>query len=554
MVQLEPFELEFVNQSTNKANTMKTIKPWTAYVLIIGGFAGGVATVVGLNGGTKPSVALAQRAPFAKTVGSTTGENIETLRGLNTSLADLAEYVKPAVVHIRATNQRLSDDEGKRIPISGSEGSGFIYRADGYVITNDHVVSGSKNVTVILNNGKEYPGKVMSAPEFDVAVIKIEAQNLPTLGIGNSKGVRPGEMVMAIGSPFGLENSVTFGHVSALGRENAISDMEGIPGNSNSTRFYPDLIQTDAAINVGNSGGPLVNIEGQVIGMNSSIYSRSGGSNGIAFAIPSNQVRFLADMLIKNGKVVRAALGLVPRDLKPFEKEEKKIGAGAYVVEVQPGSPADKAGLKEGDIITNIQGKTITSQMDLRNSMLENAPGSTVSVEYWRGGKTAKTSAKIEAAKEIVQQVPKPRMRENLEDLFGEGAPNINDLRKRLEERFKGQGDSKEKDVEPLGDERPKARLGVSIANIDDDERKTHKLPKSVSGVVVTSVEPGSVAEKFGLLPGDVVESIGNKAVGNVSALTEAVGNYKKGESVKIKISRYSSENTSISVEKTIKF
>jgi serine protease Do len=533
---------------------MKTIKPWTAYILIIGGFAGGVATVVGLNGGLKPSVAIAQRTPFAKTVGNEVGTNVETLRGLNTSLADLADYVKPAVVHIRATNQRLVDGEGKRIPLSGSEGSGFIYRADGYIITNDHVVSGSKNVTVILNNGKEYSGKVMSAPEFDVAVIKIEGQSLPTLGIGNSKSVRPGEMVMAIGSPFGLENSVTFGHVSALGRENAIPDMDGGLGASTSTRFYPDLIQTDAAINVGNSGGPLVNIEGQVIGMNSSIYSRSGGSNGIAFAIPSNQVRFLADMLIKNGKVVRAAIGLVPRDLKPFEKEEKKIGAGAYVVQVQPGSPADKAGLKEGDVITNIQGKTITSQMDLRNSMLENAPGSTVNVEYWRNGKAEKTKAKIEAAKEIAQQAPRARLKDNLDDLFGQGAPNMDELRKKLELQFRGKDKAEEKEVEPLGDERPKARLGVSIANIDDEERKTHKLPKSVTGVVVTSVEPNSVAEKFGLLPGDVVESIGNKAVGTVSSLTEAVSNYKKGETVKIKISRYSSENTSISVEKSIKF
>lgn len=540
---------------------MKTIKPWTAYVLIIGGFAGGVATVVGLNTGGKPSLAVAQRSPFAKTVGNNAGENMETLRGLNSSLANLADYVKPAVVHIRASNQRATDEEGKRVPISGSEGSGFIYRADGYVITNDHVVSGNKNVTVILNNGKEYPGKVLSASEFDVAVIKIEAQNLPTLGIGDSKGVRPGEMVMAIGSPFGLENSVTFGHVSALGRENAIPDMEGGGGLASSTRFYPDLIQTDAAINVGNSGGPLVNIEGQVIGMNSSIYSRSGGSNGIAFAIPSNQVRFLADMLIKNGKVVRAALGLVPRDLKPFEKEDKKIGSGAFVVSVQPGSPADKAGLKEGDVITAIQNKPISGQMDLRNSMLENAPGSSVSVEFWRGGKSQKANVKIEAAKELMPNPPsnsRPRIQDNLEELFGpngQSGPRLDDLRKRLEEQFKGRSEQKEeKEVEPLGEARPKARLGVSIANVDDEERKIHKLPKTVSGVVVTSVESGSIAEKFGLLPGDVIDSIGSKAVGNVSSLTEAVSSYKKGDSVKIKISRYSSENTSISIEKSIKF
>ena len=537
---------------------MKTFKPWTAYVMIIGGFAGGVATVVGLNGTVKPSTAYAQRASFARPAGNVSGENIESLRALNNSMANLADYVKPAVVHIRATTGRATDEQGRRVPMSGSEGSGFVYRADGYVITNDHVVNGQKDVTVILNNGKEYPGKVLSAQEWDVAVIKIEAKNLPTLGMADSKVVRPGEMVMAIGSPFGLENSVTFGHVSALGRENAIQDLEGM---ASGTRFYPDLIQTDAAINVGNSGGPLVNVEGQVIGMNSSIYSRTGGSNGIAFAIPSNQVRLLADMLIKNGKVVRAAMGLVPRDLKPFEKEEKKVSSGAYVETVQPGSPADKAGMKTGDIITKIGNKAISGQMDLRNSMLENAPGSTVQVEAIRDGKTQNFSVKIEAAKEITAPKAKtvtPKV-EDLGDIFGPNGPDMEELKKRFRDQFKrnfppSDQDSKtEKDVEPLGTE-GKVRLGVSIANIDDAERKTYRIPKSVKGVVVLSVEPGSVAERNGIKVGDVIEVLGSKSVTSVNELTDAVSGLKKGDSSRIKLNRYPTENAAVTIEKTLKF
>ena len=528
---------------------MKTVRSWTAYALIVGGFVAGVATVVSMSGGLKSAVAYGGPGPTAKLVGNTSPEEATTLRNLNSSLVNLSEFVKPAVVHIRSITSRAADNSGKMIPISGSEGAGFIYRKDGYVITNDHVVSGANEVTVITNDGREYKGTVKRAPEWDVAVVKIEGKEFPTLSIADSKSVLPGQMVMAIGSPYGLENSVTFGHVSAIKRENAVPDASF----GQAERFYPDLIQTDAAINVGNSGGPLVNIDGQVIGMNSSIYTKTGGSNGIAFAIPGNEVRFIADILIQKGKITRSQLGVYPRDLKPFEKTEKKVNGGAYVNDVSPGSPADKAGIKKGDIVSKIGSKVIDGQIDLRNSMLEIAPGTSIKVDYLRDGNSKEVTVTLEEAKPI-----KPKANADLAPFDGKdgdifGAPDMKDLQDQLKKRLKMAPDKSldESDVEPLKE--GKAKLGVSIGNLTPESRKKNNIPGTIHGVLVEGVEPGSVASKNGIEVGDVIESIGGKKVETMDQLSSEVGHLNWGSRSHIKVHRFG-PSSEMTFEKDITF
>ena len=523
---------------------MNTFKPWTAYAVLAGGALLGFGTVVGINGGIHPAAAVAQSRPALQPVGATSGDNPVTLKALNDMGVNLAEYVKPAVVHVKTVTQRSQDSEGKRIPISGSEGSGFVYRADGYIITNDHVVSGAKEVSIILNDGRELPGKVTSAPEWDVAVVKVDAKDLETLAMADSKQVKVGQMTMAIGSPFGLENTVTFGHVSALGRENMIPDYF----RGGDTRFYPDLIQTDAAINQGNSGGPLVDVDGRVIGMISSIASRNGGSNGIGFAIPSNQVRFLADQLISKGKITRSMIGVVPRNLKPIEMKDLGLKAGAYADDIAPGSPAEKAGLKKGDVIVAVEGEPIETQMDLRNSMLKNAPGKTVKIDYVRGGKQSSVSIKLEEYKRPASAKLPTDPNGDLGDIFGGDGkmPNIDELRK----RFKIEPNT-EQDVEPLRE--GKARLGVGIESITEDSRKQYKIPAGLQGVMVSSVEPGSVAAKLGLQVGDILTGIGDQKITSVVDVTSAMATVKIGDQKQIKVERYS-QSGHVSIDQTVTF
>jgi serine protease Do len=515
---------------------MKTVRSWTAYALIVGGFFAGVATVVSVSGGFKPDYAIGKSAGVARLVGNTSAEESTTLRNLNSSLVNLSEYVKPAVVHIRSVTSRASDSSGKMIPISGSEGAGFFYRKDGYVITNDHVVGAANEVTVVTNDGREYKGIVKRAPEWDVAVVKIEGKDFPTLTIADTKSVLPGQMVMAIGSPYGLENSVTFGHVSAIKRENAVPD-NSMSGQTQ--RFYPDLIQTDAAINVGNSGGPLVNIDGQVIGMNSSIYSRTGGSNGIAFAIPGNEVRFIADILIQKGKITRSQIGVYPRDMKPFEKTERKLSGGAYVEDVSPGSPADKAGIKKGDVILKIGERKIEGQIDLRNIMLEIAPKTQTSVEYIRDGKSNTVKVTLEEAEPLKPKAGSKAIPFDGKDgdIFGE--PNLKDFQEKLRQQFtpKDSDQNDDTEVAPLKGDR--VRLGIMIENLTPENRKKNNIPMTINGVLVGSIENDSVAGRNGIKPGDVIESVAGKEVKSVDQLSSEMARLNWGDRIKIKVGRY---------------
>lgn len=463
-------------------------------------------------------------APMAvpRTISSNYTENLPGLREQDEMIANLAEFVSPGVVHITAKSKSKGFDiMGNRLPETGGQGSGVIFRPDGYIVTNDHVVGGFDTVTVILNDGRELEGKVTRAQEVDIAVVKVDAKDLPSLPFGDSARVRPGQFSMAVGSPFGLENTVTIGHISALGRTNNIPDARvGIMRN------YPGLLQTDTPINMGNSGGPLINVEGKVIGINTAIYSPNGLSAGIGFAIPSNTARLIAEKLIANGKLNRGALGVRPATLKPFKARQLGLEGGA-IVSVQPdnGTPAGDSGIKKDDVIVRIGSVPIKSESDVRTAMLSHEPGEKVEVEIVRNGQRKVYALKLmDAAK--LPQPPQERVRGQGGDLE---IPDFDDLRKKLRER--------DESVPPLKSGKP--RLGVMVENLTDAFRKQFSVPDRVRGVVVTSVAPESLAATLGLQVGDVIEELGIVKTTQAEKLRDAMQTYKWGDQTTLRFSRF---------------
>ncbi len=345
-------------------------------------------------------------------------------------------------------------------------GSGFILSADGYIVTNNHVIEGAQKIKVKLLDGREFRGKVIGMDPFsDVALIKIESHNLPTLPLGDSDLIRVGEWVIAIGNPFGLTHTVTVGVISAKGRSGiGITDVE-------------DFIQTDAAINPGNSGGPLLNLKGEVIGMNTAIFSRSGGYMGIGFAIPINIVKAVVEQIKTKGKVERGWLGIRIQDLTPLLAEEMGVPVkeGVLVVEVVPNSPADKAGIKERDVIKSINGKPVKSDSELRSQILLLKPGTRVELEVFRGPNKLKIWVVIEPPKEgyLTSRAEKEKLQELLEE------------------------------------------FGFSISDITPELAKKLRLPKDIKGVVITEVYPGSPADLANLSPGMIIEEANSKKVTN---------------------------------------
>ena len=501
--------------------------PKSAYWTLAAGFALGAASLATVYSGNVVPIAIAQtpEAAAPRLASGTTTESMVELRNLNDSFANLAEFAAPALVDIKSVTERRQGANGVRVPIAGGEGSGFIFRSDGYILTNDHVVGGFDRVTVTLRDGREYEGKVIRAQEHDIAVVKIEANNLPTLSFADSNGLRPGEFTMALGAPFGLENTVTIGHVSALHRtERVIED-----------RVYADLIQTDAAINKGNSGGPLINIDGQVVGVNTAIFSPSGVSAGIGFAIPSNQAKFIADLLIEKGKVSRSFMGVVPETVKEFRRKELNISGGAVVARVQDGTPAAKAGIQQNDIITKIGDRNILSSVDLRNTMIMYPAGTEVEVKYLRSGKESTAKVKLEEAPAAPARSQQPQIQglpEGFNFEMPEGrAPN-------MEQFFR---DFKEEGNAPKSDDRP--RLGVDVMPISEEMRKQFSVPEGAAGVIVAAVSPGSIASTVGMRPGDVITKFGTTEIKRPQDLADAVAACKKGDSKAITYFRYSNDS-----------
>jgi len=278
-----------------------------------------------------------------------------------------------------------------------SQGSGFIVSPDGLIMTNAHVVKGAKEVTVKLTDRREYRAKVLGADaKTDIAVLKIDAKNLPTLALGDTKDLKVGEWVLAIGSPFGFESTVTAGVVSAKGRS--------LPDDS-----YVPFIQTDVAVNPGNSGGPLLNTRGEVVGINSQIYSRSGGYQGVSFAIPIDVAVQVKDQIVATGKATHARLGVAVQEVNQAFADSFKLDKpeGALVSNIEKGGPGDKAGLKAGDVIRKVDGQPIVSSGDLPAVIGQQAPGKKVTLEVWRQGERQELSAKLGDASDKPTQVAK---------------------------------------------------------------------------------------------------------------------------------------------------
>ena len=373
-------------------------------------------------------------------------------------------------------------------PRSGiSYGSGFIISSNGYVLTNHHVIAGTDEVIVRLADRREFKAKVIGSDEMsDVALLKVQASNLPILQIADSRKVKPGQWVIAIGSPFGFDHSVTAGIVSGLGR----------PSIDGSQRYVP-FIQTDVAINRGNSGGPLLNTAGEVVGINSQIFSNSGGYMGVSFAIPMEVAMNAVQQLKQSGKVTRGQLGVQIRDVTRDEVSELGLPrpGGAFVGGVGNGSAAQKAGILPGDVITALNGREIAQSSMLPPMVGAMPPGAKVKVDLYRDGK----------AKSVVVEL-------TVLDETAATSPNQNDNRR---------------------PESPGSNLlGISVTAVDAKTRGLLGLANG-EGVQVARVT-GQVAAQAGLSAGDVILQVGRRAVGNAAEFNAALKAYKSGERIRL--------------------
>ncbi|KRG46752.1 peptidase S1 [Stenotrophomonas panacihumi] len=441
---------------------------------------------------------------------------------------NLVEQVGPGVVNIdtkvtRADMMRRSDRDGQQMPddeqipeffrrffdmpgmpgqgqgprrggggndgdiVGRAMGSGFIISPDGYVLTNHHVVDGASDVTVKLSDGRELKAKVVGSDEqYDVALLKVNASNLPTVRIGDSNTLKPGQWVVAIGSPFGLDHSVTAGIVSATGRANPYADQRYVP-----------FIQTDVAINQGNSGGPLLNTRGEVVGINSQIFSASGGYMGISFAIPIDLAVSAAEQIKKTGHVSRGQLGVQVGPIDSLQAQGLKLPdtKGALVNSLVAGSPAGKAGLEVGDVIRSVNGTPINAASDLPPMIGVMPPGTKVRLGVLRDGKPKDISVTLTTLDSDVR----PATAANDDEAAPSGPASA-------------------------------ALLGLQVADLGAAERERVGL-KAGEGVRITAVT-GSSAREARLSPGLVILRVGRTPVGSVAALNRELASYKKGDVV----------------------
>jgi len=422
--------------------------------------------------------------------------SIETLRQTGEVFARIAEKVSPAVVGIRAERTVTSrgrqqmpdwffedpfggdffeffkrDLPNRRAPQQRrrqiAKGSGFIISADGYILTNNHLVGDTEKVTVKLLDGLEKQAEVVGTDEgSDIAVIKIDGEDLPHLELADSDAIKVGEWVLAIGNPFGLSHTVTAGIVSAKGRNNlGIAD-------------YEDFIQTDAAINFGNSGGPLLNLDGEVVGINTAIIGATGNI-GIGLAIPANMAKTVYEQLVDTGKVVRGYLGVGIQDLNAELAESFGLETtdGVLIPSVLHDSPAAKAGIKAGDVIVEFNGEKVADAHKLQRKVATLLPGTKVEIVILRDGKTEKLTAV-------------------------------------LAERKKGLAQTEDFSTQD--------KLGVKVRNLTDDLARRYGY-EDQSGVIVEKVVQGSLAASAGIKPGNLIMKVNRKDVANVNEFNEAV-------------------------------
>jgi serine protease Do len=437
----------------------------------------------------------------------------QTQQGLITTFAPIVEKVAPSVVTVFTTQTvsrglnafPFSDDTlrqffgGQSPQTQGKQtlqglGSGVIVSPDGYILTANHVVSGADEIMVGLGvELRKYKAKkVGTDPGTDVALLKIDEQNLPAMNFADSDKARAGDIVLAIGNPFGLRQTVTMGIISAVGR-GGIGIVD-----------YENFIQTDAAINMGNSGGALVDTEGRLLGINTAIFSRSGGNQGIGFAIPANLAREVMQSLREKGRVIRGYIGAAVQTLTPELADAMKLKGqptGALVSDVTPKSPSQKAGLKTGDIITAVNGKKITDSRELRLMIGSMAPGTKVQIDVNREGQNKAINVEL-------AEMPAAEA-----DQSGETTP--------------------EESAQP---EKTTVFGGVAVADITDDIRAALNLSKDIKGAVIAEIDPDSPAAKAGLREGDVIQEVNKQPVKSAKDLVAISKRLKPNEKILIRV------------------
>jgi serine protease Do len=487
----------------NKRNQPNRKLLYTVPALLLGG----AVLVGGLVWAAAPRDKSASREELPPPKLSLNEQPVHRDRGMGASFAPIVKKVSPSVVRVTTmVKARLASRSGRtpdlgtpelpffgrffgdqfqwdlpsgpmRLPPQHGEGSGVIVSKDGYLLTNNHVVENADEVKVYLSDGREFMAKVIGKdPKSDLAIIKIAASDLPAIEIADSERVEVGDLVLAIGNPFGIGQTVTMGMVSAKGRAPFGLD-------------YEDFIQTDAAINPGNSGGALVDTDGRLIGINTAILSRSGGNQGIGFAIPVNLAREVMVNLVKYGHVVRGFLGVTIQDVTPALAKEFKLHEheGALVSDVSPRSPAHKAGFVGGDVILEFNGKKVTDSRHLKLQVAETKPGETVSVKVLREGSPHTLQVKV-------GELPGE---EHLVKASHEATPHTEALQ------------------------------GVGVTDLNSQSRAEFHVPDSLLGALITSVENDSAAAAAGLKPGDVILEINRQKVKDAAEAVKLTENPK---------------------------
>ena len=457
---------------------------------------------------------VAEFLPPGRAVGEIKKSKLPAISQAAQTFVDIAKSVTPAVVNISATRVVRREEQmpsfpfqdpffrrffGDEFPHFGvprqrkeqSLGSGVIVDASGLIVTNNHVVTKADQITVVLSDKREFKGKVIGTdPKSDIAAIRIAGEDLPVAEWGDSDQLEVGEYVLAIGNPFGLNQTVTMGIVSAVGRANVgVAD-------------YEDFIQTDAAINPGNSGGALVDTHGALVGINTAIFSQSGGYMGIGFAVPSNMVRSVLDSLVENGKVVRGWLGISIQEVTPQLAQEFGLekSQGALIADVLDGSPAEKAGLKQGDVVISLMGRPIEGASQLRNQVARIPVGEKARIVVIRNNKEKTFDVKIE---------------EQPEDL--------------------AQGDNA---GEPDEEEDESVLAGMEVRSLTPALARKFDLDRNQKGVVVMDVASGSAAEQAGVMPGDLILQINRRPIQNLADYREVLSDLDKDARILLLINR----------------
>jgi len=445
------------------------------------------------------------RAHAAATSNATPLEDskIAPLLSLDEAMETVAARVTPAIVNVAVTAKVKQQAAAEGMPEGMQEfgqqfgqrgqmpqqqfahgiGSGVIISPDGYIITNNHVVDGATDIKVTMSDRRILPAKLIGTdPLTDLAVIKVEGSNFPNIPLGDSSQLHPGQTVLAFGNPFGFRFTVTRGIVSALNRPN--------PDNSDA-RKPGEFIQTDAAINPGNSGGPLVNARGEVIGINTFLISPSGSFSGMGFAIPTQIVQPTVDSLIRYGKVSHSYMGIGITDVTPENSKffDIKDANGAVITEVQPDSPGAKAGLKVGDVVTDLDGKKVTDAGQLQMEVGQKRPGTKVELEVLRDGKNVNVPVTLEEM----------GSRDGKDKLASNGASG-------------------------------KPRWGVGISDLTPEVREQLRAPEDLHGAVIQRVQPGSPAEEAGLQPGEVIVSVNRRPTQSASDVQKALASVPQGQ------------------------